>query len=200
MHQAITVILAGDVACVGDGSQIRPNIPQMVDNLVVILPNILGNKLPTSLKKLGKFSASGTSNVSTTAVEAAFTMSTQLGNVISNLEIQNIDNIDKASYIGNVILENFDIGTLIEQKDLGRVTMNIDVDGKGFKQKYLNTAIKGDVSKIDYKNYTYSNIVVDGTLKSPKYKGQSWGNLLKKCIVSESEFIRFSLRLLSIGW
>lgn len=142
------------------------------ENLVVILPNILGNKLPTSLKKLGNFSASGTSNVSTTAVEADFSMSTQLGNVISNLEIQNIDNIDKASYIGNVILEDFDIGTLIEQQDLGRITMNIDVDGKGFKQKYLNTAIKGDVSKIDYKNYSYSNIIVDGTLKSPKYKGQ----------------------------
>ena len=46
-------------------------------------------------------------------------------------------NIDKASYIGNVILEDFDIGTLIEQQDLGRITMNIDVDGKGFKQKYL---------------------------------------------------------------
>ena len=142
------------------------------ENLVVILPNILGNKLPTSLKKLGKFSASGTSNVSTTAVEADFSMVTELGTVTSNLAIQNIDNIDKASYVGNVILENFDIGTLIEQQDLGRVTMNIDVDGKGFKQKYLNTAIKGDVSKIEYKSYTYSNIVVDGTLKSPKYKGQ----------------------------
>ena len=142
------------------------------EDLVVILPNILGNKLPTSLKKLGKFTASGTSSVSTTAVEADFTMSTDLGGVTSNLAIQNIDDIDKASYVGNVILENFDIGTLIEQKEFGRVTLNIDVDGKGFKQKYLNTAIKGDVSKIDFKNYTYSNIVVDGTLKSPKYKGQ----------------------------
>ena len=142
------------------------------EDLVIILPNILGNKLPTSLKKLGKFIASGTSIVSTTAVEADFFMITALGNVTSNLAIQNIDNIDKASYVGNVILENFDIGTLIEQKNLGKVSLNIDVDGKGFKQKYLDTAIKGDISKIDFKNYTYSNIVVDGTLKSPKYSGQ----------------------------
>ncbi len=142
------------------------------EDLVVILPNILGNKLPTSLKKLGRFSASGNSSVSTTTVEADFSMITQLGNVTSNLAIQNINNIDKASYIGNVIFEDFDIGTLLEQKELGRVSLNIDVDGKGFKQKYLNTAIKGDISKIDFKNYTYSNIVVDGTLKSPKYKGQ----------------------------
>ena len=142
------------------------------EDLVVILPNILGNKLPTSLKKLGRFSAKGTSTVSTTAVEADFFMITALGNVTSNLAIQNIDVIDKASYVGNVILDNFDIGNLLEEKDLGRVSLNIDVDGKGFKQKFLDTAIKGDITKVDFRNYTYSNIVVDGTLKSPMYKGQ----------------------------
>ncbi|MFV8269609.1 translocation/assembly module TamB domain-containing protein [Flavobacterium sp. GT2N3] len=142
------------------------------DNLIVILPNILGNKLPTSLKKLGRFTARGTSNVSTTAVEADFSMITALGKVTSSLQIQNIDVIDKASYIGNVILENFDIGTLFDQKELGRISLNIDVDGKGFKREYLNTALKGDISQIDYKNYNYTNIVVNGTLKSPNYKGQ----------------------------
>ncbi|MFV8372173.1 translocation/assembly module TamB domain-containing protein [Flavobacterium sp. LB2P74] len=142
------------------------------DDLIVILPNILGNKLPTSLKKLGRFTARGTSNVSTTAVEADFSMVTALGKVTSNLAIQNIDVIDKASYLGNVILENFDIGTFLERKELGSVSLNIDVDGKGFKQKYLDTAIKGDISQIDYKNYKYTNIVVNGTLKSPNYKGQ----------------------------
>ena len=141
------------------------------EDLVVILPNVLGNKLPTSLRKLGRFSASGTSSVSTTVVEADFAMITALGNVTSNLAIQNIDEIDKASYLGNVILENFDIGTLLERKELGRVSMNIDVEWKGFKQKYLDTGIKGDISKIDFNNYSYSNIVVDGALKSPKYKG-----------------------------
>lgn len=142
------------------------------EDLVVILPNILGTKLPTSLKKLGRFSASGTATVSTTAVEADFSMITALGRVTSNLEIQNINEIDKASYLGNVILENFDIATLLDQKELGRVSLNIDVDGKGFKQKYLNTAIKGDISQMEYKSYNYTNIVVDGTLKSPYYKGQ----------------------------
>ncbi|TDE28299.1 translocation/assembly module TamB [Flavobacterium ranwuense] len=142
------------------------------DDLIVILPNILGNKLPTSLKKLGRFTARGISSVSTTAVDADFSMITALGKVTSNLEIQNIDVIDKASYLGNVILENFDIGTLFDQKELGSVSLNIDVDGKGFKREYLDTEIKGDISQIDYKNYNYTNIVVDGKLKSPNYKGQ----------------------------
>ena len=142
------------------------------NDLIVILPNILGNKLPTSLKKLGRFTARGTANISTTAVEADFSMITALGKVTSNLQIQNIDVIDRASYVGNVILENFDIGTLFDQKELGKISFNIDVDGKGFKREYLNTAIKGDISHIEYKNYNYTNIVVNGALKSPNYKGQ----------------------------
>jgi hypothetical protein len=41
--------------------------------------------------------------------------------------------------------------------------MNIDVDG--VSEKYLNTALKGDVTKIDYNGYTYTNVVVVVILK-----------------------------------
>jgi hypothetical protein len=44
--------------------------------------------------------------------------------------------------------------------------MNIDVDGKGFTEKYLNTALRGDVSKIDFNDYTYTNVVVNGNFKA----------------------------------
>jgi hypothetical protein len=38
-------------------------------------------------------------------------------------------------------LEDFDIGTLLDRKDLGS-DYEHDVDGIGFTEKYLNTAIK----------------------------------------------------------
>ncbi|MFV5699951.1 translocation/assembly module TamB domain-containing protein [Flavobacterium sp. ZT3R17] len=142
------------------------------DNLIVILPDILGKKLPTTLKKLGKFTAVGITQITTTAIEASFSMATALGKVQSDLKMKNLDFIDKASYVGKVVLEDFDIGRLFERKDFGKVSMNIDVDGKGFKEKYLDTSIKGDVTKIDYNNYTYNNVVVNGKFKMPNYKGQ----------------------------
>ncbi|MBG6111540.1 virulence-associated protein VapD [Flavobacterium sp. CG_9.10] len=147
-------------------------ISSSYDKLIVILPDILGKKLPTTLKKLGKFTAGGTARITTTSIEADFAMTTELGKVKSKLQMKNIDFIDKASYIGNVVLEDFDIGTLFERKDIGRVSFDLDVDGKGFKEKYLDTSVKGDISQIDYNNYTYSNIVVDGKFKLPNYTGQ----------------------------
>lgn len=55
----------------------------------------------------------------------------------------NINNIDNASYKGNIILEQFNIGSFLNKKDLGKVSLNIDVDGKGFKQKNLNICLFG---------------------------------------------------------
>jgi hypothetical protein len=141
-------------------------------NLVRLLPNILGKKLPKELSRLGKFNLIGNSQLSATSLDADFSMVSDLGVVQSQLKMSRIDFIDKASYVGKIILEDFDIGTLLERKDLGKVTMNIDVDGVGFTDKYLNTAIKGNVSKIDFNSYTYNNIVLNGNFKAPNYKGQ----------------------------
>jgi hypothetical protein len=99
-------------------------------NLTELLPSILGKKLPTSIRKLGRFELRGKTEVSATSIDANFYMKTAIGNIQTNLEISNIDNSDQAIYIGNVILENFNIGGFLNKKELGTVTLNIDVYGK----------------------------------------------------------------------
>ena len=142
------------------------------DNLVSILPNVLGKRLPIILKKLGDIDLVGNTQVTTTSVEADFVMTTQLGKVKSELIIENMNLSDKAAYVGNVVLDNFDIGKLLDRKDVGKASLNLDVDGKGFSEKYLNTSIIGDIQKIEYNNYAYSNVVVNGNFNSSLYKGQ----------------------------
>ena len=152
----------------GDFKKVSSNY----NNLTALLPNILGKKLPSTLSKLGQFNLVGNAEITTTAIDADFYMETALGNIQSVLAMTNINTIDNASYTGYVLLDDFDIGNLLDRKDLGKVSLDIDVDGKGFTEKYLNTEIKGYVSKIDYRNYTYTNVVVNGNFKMPIYKGQ----------------------------
>ena len=146
------------------------------DNLVTILPNVLGKRLPVILKKLGTVNLVGDAQVTTTSVAANFDMTTRLGKVNSDLNIENMHLSDKAAYVGNVVLEDFDIGTLLDRKDIGKTSLNLDIDGKGFSQKILNTSVKGDISKIDFKNYTYTNVVLNGNFNSGLYKGQISAN------------------------
>lgn len=142
------------------------------DDLVTVLPNVLGKRLPVILKKLGTINLVGDAQVTTTSLDARFAMATQLGKVNSDLVIENMHLSDKASYIGNVVLDNFDIGTLLDRKDVRKASLNIDVIGVGFSEKYLNTSLKGDVTQINYNNYTYSNVVLNGNFNKGLYKGQ----------------------------
>ncbi|RZJ29633.1 MAG: translocation/assembly module TamB [Flavobacterium sp.] len=146
------------------------------NSLTSLLPNILGKKLPTSLKKLGRFNLRGKAEVTTSAIDADFYMTTALGNIQSQLAMTSIDDIDKAKYKGYVVLENFNVGAFLERKDLGIVTLDLDVDGQGFKEKYLNTSFSGDILKVYYNGYTYTNVEVNGKFKEPKFTGKVFIN------------------------
>lgn len=142
------------------------------DDLTALLPNVLGKKLPSSLKKLGKFNLVGDAEITTKSIDADFDLKTKLGNVTSQLVMTNIDNIDNAKYEGNVVLDNFDLGSFLGRKDLGKVSMDVDVDGKGFTEKYLDTKFSGEIKSISYNGYNYKNIIADGSFKKPYFKGK----------------------------
>ena len=147
-------------------------IASSYDDLTALLPNVLGKKLPSSLKKFGKFNLVGDAEITTKSIDADFILDTKLGNVTSQLVMTNLDNIDNASYSGTILLNNFDLGTFIGRSDLGKVTMNVDVDGKGFNEKYLDTKFSGEVGSVYYNGYNYKNIIADGSFKKPYFKGK----------------------------
>lgn len=140
-------------------------------SLVALLPSVLGKSLPVQLKRLGQFNLVGKTELTTKSILANFTMTTALGSIKSDFVMNDIDFIDKASYVGNVIFDQFRIGDFIEQNDLGKISANLAIDGIGFTQKYLNTKISGGISQLDYNSYHYTNMELDGTFKMPIYQG-----------------------------
>ncbi len=161
----------------GKGNQefyMKGNFDRITSNyedLKSILPRILGKNLPSVLAKLGNVNISGAVELTQKFINADVSMLSELGYLEGNLAMQNIDNIDNASYQGNIKLDGFDLGTLLSQNDIGKATLDLDADGKGFTQKLLNTAIKGKIDKFYYNGYNYQNITVDGSMKMPYYKG-----------------------------
>ena len=140
-------------------------------DLTNLLPNILGKKLPSSLQKIGQFNFAGKVEVSPHFINSDFKMKTALGLVKSDLEMSEIENIDNAKYKGNVVLENFNIGALINDKNVGSVSLDINVDGKGLKLKNINTHFNGDIFKFNYNGYNYSKILVNASITDPVFKG-----------------------------
>ncbi len=142
------------------------------DDLTALLPNVLGKKLPSSLQKLGQFQLDGTAEITPKTIEADFNLVTLLGRLSSNLTMSNIDYIDNASYSGVLAMNQFDLGRFLGRSDLGKVSLNVTVDGKGFVEKYLDIRFSGGVQSIDYNGYTYQNILANGNFKKPYFKGK----------------------------
>lgn len=147
------------------------NLASNYNDLTALLPRLLGNSIPSVISKVGNFKIQGTSFITAKSVEADIEINTDLGFIKSDLQLTNIDNIDNANYTGNIVLDEFNIGELINDPLVKTTSLNLDVNGKGFTLNNLRTGVKGDVFVLDYNNYTYKDISLSGDLGNKIFNG-----------------------------
>ena len=147
------------------------NLASNYRDLTNLLPRILGNSIPTVLSNVGNFRIKGTSYITAKSVDANVEIVTDLGLINSDLKLTNIDDIDNANYIGNIVLDEFNVGELINDPLVKTASLNLDVDGKGFTIDNLRTDVKGDVFVLDYNGYVYENINISGDLGNKIFNG-----------------------------
>ena len=140
-------------------------------DLKALLPNVLGNSIPSVLDKLGRFDIQGNTKITASNIDANVDVQTDLGIVLAELELHDVNNIDNASYKGNIIFDEFLLGNILNDPKIGKVSLNVDVDGKGFTLDNLNTLVKGDIYGLNYNDYYYSNIDINGTVKNKIFNG-----------------------------
>ncbi|MDU8887004.1 translocation/assembly module TamB domain-containing protein [Yeosuana sp. MJ-SS3] len=141
-----------------------------------LLPNVLGEAIPSSFDRLGNFTIVGNSQITPSTINAVLVIDTDLGLINSNLKLTNINDIDNASYEGKVIFDKFNIGTFMENPKLKRTSLNLDVNGSGFTRKNINTNLNGVIDFIEYNNYSYSNLVASGNLRDNVFNGKLVSN------------------------
>ncbi|RNC87344.1 MAG: translocation/assembly module TamB [Winogradskyella sp.] len=148
------------------------NLSSNYRDLVALLPNVLGKSIPTIFEKVGNFRLTGSSTITNELINADLDINTELGKAKTNLKLTNIDDIDNADYIGNVILEDFNIGVLVNDPLVENTSLNLDVEGTSFKLDDIDTNIKGEVSYLDYNNYRYTGILVSGDIGKHIFNGK----------------------------
>lgn len=147
------------------------NLTSTYKDLKALLPNVLGQSIPSSFDRLGKFTLIGQTELTPSTILADLSIETELGFVNSNLSMTKIDNIDNASYKGRVMFNDFDFGTLVNDPNFGHVSLDVDVNGTGFVAETIDTQVKGDVFQIEFNNYNYQNIKVAGNVRNRIFDG-----------------------------
>ncbi|MEM9075483.1 MAG: translocation/assembly module TamB domain-containing protein [Bacteroidota bacterium] len=147
------------------------NVTSSYYQLRSLLPDILGKSIPSSFQKLGQFTIRGNAEITETSLDVKVNLNTAIGSSYTDLQMTNIQTIDDASYIGFISLIDFDLGTFVEDEQLGLATMDVNVEGKGFISEYLNTEVIGEVYKLEFNGYEYNGLKVSGVLKEELFDG-----------------------------
>jgi hypothetical protein len=97
---------------------------------------------------------------------------TDLGTIVSNINLKTSGNSAKTAYNGHLTTRNFDLGTLTDQPKLvQRIDMDGDIEGKGLRIQDADFRIKAKIGRIGYQFYDYRRIAVDGQLSRQQFNG-----------------------------
>jgi len=136
------------------------------------MPRVIGDALPKEIFYLGEIKFKGNTTITKATFSTNSTLSSTLGYVKTNINITDIDNSEKASYVGDILLTNFNLGLLTKSNSLGTVTSDLHIEGVGFTRESLNTKITGTITSFIFEEYDYKNITLTGNLEYPLFDGE----------------------------
>ncbi len=139
-------------------------------DLKMLLPQILGDQLPDDLNQLGTVVASGYASVNKDQIVSRLSGESRLGGFATDVSLTEIRS-GRIGYTGNIKTRGFNLGKITNTKDLGGISLDMDVDGRGFDPENALLTLNGKVSKLYYRGYGYKNIQVDGDLRKPVFNG-----------------------------
>ncbi|MCU0446817.1 MAG: translocation/assembly module TamB [Microscillaceae bacterium] len=97
---------------------------------------------------------------------------TSLGNLTSDVKLQLKKNIEQSYYKGEVVSDQFDLGTLVGVEKLGKIDIDGKIEGTGFSPQFAKFKLDAQVNKLAYNNYEYKDIRVDGELSRQRFNGE----------------------------
>jgi hypothetical protein len=72
-------------------------------------------------------------------------------------------------YNAKTELLNFDIGRLIKNDSVGKVTLKATIKGTGFNPKTAVASVNAGITKAYYNSYTYKNLILKGSIKNGNF-------------------------------
>ncbi|MEO7925044.1 MAG: translocation/assembly module TamB domain-containing protein [Chitinophagaceae bacterium] len=98
------------------------------------------------------------------------TIQTNLGTVRTDINMK-LPRGQDPLYSGKISTDNFRLGALLRNGDIGSIGMTGTVKGKGFNAKSRNIIFDGTVRFVEYDGYRYENIGIKGRLDKSLFEG-----------------------------
>ncbi len=132
-----------------------------IDFLVRNLSNGTG-KIPPLLTRLGNVSFNGEVSGYFNDLVTYGLFRTDIGYVKTDVKLSSNKEQQRVAYSGTVKTTDFQLGHLLDNKELGLISLDLSVQGSQQGNAYPSIVLKGLVPAFEYSNYTYKNITLDG--------------------------------------
>ncbi len=130
------------------------------------------NGVPPVLERLGDVNFRGEISGYFTDLVTYGQLRTSLGNVKTDLKLSTDKSKGLFAYSGAVKTEDFKLGELLANEQLGEITFNLDVHSRHITDRLPVVELKGLIASIDYSRYRYENITLDGEYKRGGFNGK----------------------------
>ena len=154
--------------------------------LKYLLNNLIGN-VPPIVERLNYIQFRGSTNGFLHNLRVDGEVETSAGLLSADFWVKTNDE-HKRTYTGKFSSNDLNLGKLFDEKKLGKTGFNIEVKGLDMKNHYPEAYIKGIVSSLEYSNYQYKDITLDGIYKDGGFDGHLSLNDENGCIHIDGVF------------
>ncbi|MEO8255510.1 MAG: translocation/assembly module TamB, partial [Flavobacterium sp.] len=133
------------------------------------------NTIPNTIQLPEKFNVKGDFKGKIAAFKTNLILQSSFGNAIVKATFdQTRKNNEK--YIADASVSNFDVGKLIKNKKIGKITANAIVNGRSLDPATATAKITSKIVKAHFNDYDYKNININGTINNGIFEAYAKAN------------------------
>lgn len=100
------------------------------------------------------------------------TLNTDIGTLNTDVHLK-VPAKGPAQYQGHVATQDFQLGRFIQNSQVGNISFDGKINGSGFAEKELAIMVDGTISKVNFNNYNYANIIAHGIFRNKLFSGSA---------------------------
>lgn len=136
-----------------------------------LIPSLKGIDQP-KLSAFGKIKFSGSYTGYFNDFVTYGTLSTEIGTLQTDLHLK-VPSVGKPIYQGTLSTNDFQLGKFISNSAIGNISFDGKIKGQGFNANHLNLGIDGNIRKMQFNGYEYTNIIAHGDIRNKIFSGNA---------------------------
>jgi len=130
-------------------------------------------QMPPQVVNLGQVRYMGDLSGTLTTFNLKGNLQTDAGDAVTDLSLDFNEDYSNASYSGNLSLDGFNLGHVLSDTTVGRVTLALRGQGRGLTLDSIRADIEGTIAAFDYRNYEYNDININGNFNQKQFTGEA---------------------------